>query len=55
MGDVLIREGTQTRSYLPNKVSVMIQASGVAGPQIVRVVENLPSADCALWIPNPPT
>lgn len=34
-------------------MSVRIRASGVAGPHIVKVFENLSSPGCTLWIPNP--
>lgn len=40
------------KAYLPNKVSARTEASGLAGPQIVKVAENLSSAGCALGIPN---
>lgn len=33
-------------------MSARIQASCVAGPRIAKVVKNLSSAGCALWIPN---
>lgn len=36
------------KAYLPNEASVRIRASDVAGPQIIKVAENLSSTGCPL-------